>query len=214
MYRLNLRAPGQLPGEGLPVSAKGLPLEGELRAGGVGEGETEGPEGDLAGAAAVFGITEEREAAGGELDADLVGAARLEADEEEGEAVVGGEEAVGKGGLLRAAAHTADNEALVAGPVVEEEVAADGGFLQRVAADDAEVFLLEGPALNGGGEGRGCCCGAGEDDEAAYAPVQAVDWEDLAAALGAEEGGESTVGTILADEAGGLEADEKGFVLE
>ena len=90
----------------------------------MGEGEMERPERTFAGriAAAVADVPEQRKLPGGELRADLVRPAGVQADADERQRVCFSQHAVGERRLAHAAAHPLDDVGLVFRAVVKQQV--------------------------------------------------------------------------------------------
>jgi hypothetical protein len=170
----------------------------------------------LAGPVAVAEVAEDGVADVVEVDADLVATAGRRADAQEGRAGQAlGDLPVGRGGLasLRVDAHAAGAELADRGvdpAAVGRGHAVDEG---EVGLEDLAPVELAVEVAVGGGV-------LGEDDDAARAAVEAVDGEELAGVMRAEEGGEAALaglgdrddalGLVHGQEIAGFEEDWDG----
>jgi hypothetical protein len=149
----------------------------------------------LTGAVAVAEVAEDGVADVVEVGADLMAAAGLGGDAEEGRAVEAlGDLPVGRGGLAarRVDAHAARAE-LAEGSI--DPAAVRGGD----AVDEGEVGLADLVALELAVEKAVGFGALGEEDDAAGAAVEAVDGVELAGKAVAEEVGEAGLASGLRD---------------
>ena len=168
---------------------------GELAAGGVGEGESPGVEEVTGtGAATVQLVAGDGGADGGEVDADLVGAAREGLRQDQRAFASGGEHLVLG---LGAAAVGRDGHAAAVGVAASDVGVDDGAVALRDTVAQREVLLVRLAGLEGGAEGG---LGRGrlrEEQDAAGVLVEAV---DDAGALHVEGG---SFARVVLDEPGG-----------
>ena len=129
--------------------------------------------------AAVFPVSDERKSAGSELYADLVCAAGMKADEDQGNRLTvifrRGEQFPRAGCFLYAGALAADDERFVFRPVMPQQVHIIPGCFSRTAADRCQVCFFDPILLKQAlqrGAGRG---GTGKHDHSAGTLIKPVD---------------------------------------
>ena len=130
---------------------------------------------------AVASVAEQRQTARGELHADLVRAPGVQPDAHERECVRAPELLIGQARLAHALAHAADDIALVALCVTEEEIRQRVRGQLRVPGQDGEVLLFHLPLGDKAGELSRDGRAARVDHHAADLAVEPVDGEDLLA---------------------------------
>lgn len=183
-----------------------------LAACGMPEGERACEEGErtVPHAAAVLCISQQREGARGELDADLVRAAGMQQDGDERERLRPCKHAVAQAGLLHAAARSLYNIGLVAARIAIQQVAQLRCVLTGTAGEDGEIRL---PKCTGGDlrreRGR-CRARLRIDHEAGDRLIQTVDAEDLPA--GTARGDKLRHAGALRRDADGLDHDGDVFI--
>ena len=170
----------------------------------MGEGEIGGEERQKGAVVlcAVFAVPEQGHAAGGELDADLVGAPGFECDEHKGGVAVrrlaGFEDLIGEVGLLHALARVCDHKALVALRVLEQQVEVLAGLGFGAAVHQRKVFLIEVSLGHGAAERRRGLPRFGIDHQPRRRGIEAVDGEiGLAAVLLHQQLGHGGAGRFL-----------------
>ena len=198
-------------------------VRGEVGAGeglagdGVAEGKLPRPErrAALLVPRAVAPVAEQRQTARGELHADLVRAPGVQPDAHERECVRAPELLIGQARLAHALAHAADDIALVALCVTEEEIRQRVRGRLRVPGQDGEVLLFHLPLGDKAGELSRDGRAARVDHHAADLAVEPVDGEDLlalperAVVLAQQLRHAARRAVVLRENARGLDADDE-----
>jgi len=182
--------------------------------------QTAGPQGRGAGGfAAVADVAQQRQTAGGELHADLVGASGVQPHLHQRQLLGAAQGGVVQRGFPDALAHPLDHIALVLGGVPEQQVGEGGGSLRRVSPQHGQILLGDPVLRHGGGELAGDLPAAGEQHNAAHDLVQPVDGGDvvglpLLAVVPAQQGGHTgALLAVLRQNAHGLDTEDEMCVL-
>lgn len=182
----------------------------------VREGKPVRPErtGAAATAAAVFSVAQQRQAARGKLDADLVRAPRFEPDARKAQPVLFGKDFIVQLRLLHAAALPPDHVGLVFRPVVEQQIFQCPGPLCRTAGQDGQICLLHLSLSHRLRQPCGLLRRLCVDHHAADRLVEPVDGEYAAAQLRGKQLGHGFLLRALRSYADGLDADKiaRGFL--
>ena len=190
-------------------------VEGQLFARfGMAEAQEAGPEGDLAVAlvGAVFPVAHQGEVPGGELAADLVGAARHQLDADLAEFFGPGQKLVVQDGFLDILARLRDHIGLALGLVPGQEVHQGASGVVGGAVEDGGVFLMEDPVPDLLAQVRGSPFGPGQDHQAGDHPVQPVDGADILIPQGLTAQVRDTARLVGGQDPGRLDADHEGRV--
>ena len=143
-----------------------------------------------------------------------MGAAGLEADADEAEAVYTRQEFILEDSLLDPAAGAVHNKGFAPVFVPEEVIAVFAGIRVRAAVDDREVILLHLPVRDEGGEIGGGGGGFGVDHDPGGLFIQPVDGADVGGAgRFPDEGGDGDPLPVLRQSPGGLDDRPEGLVL-
>ena len=182
----------------------------------VREGKPVRPEraGAAATAAAVFSVAQQRQAARGKLDADLVRAPRFEPDARKAQPVLFGKDFIVQPRLLHAAALPPDHVGLVFRPVVEQQILQRPGLFRRTSGQNGEIRLLHLSLSHRLRQPCGLLRRLCVDHHAADRLVEPVNGENVTAQLLGEQLGHRLRLRALRGYADGLDADKiaRGFL--
>lgn len=153
-------------------------------------------------------VAQQRQAARGKLDADLVRAPRFEPDARKAQPVLFGKDFIVQPRLLHAAALPPDHVGLVFRPVVEQQIFQCPGPLCRTAGQDGQICLLHLSLSHRLCQPRGLLRRLCVDHHAADCLVEPVDGEYAAAQLRGEQLRHRLRLRALRSYADGLDADK------
>ena len=148
-----------------------------------------------------------------------MGAACVQSDAHQRQAVVMGQGGVVQPGFPDALSHTGDDIALVVGGIPEQQVGEGVRVLFRRAAQDSQILLGDAVLRHGGGELAGDIPAAGEQHDAAHRLIETVDGGDViiltqGAVMLPQQGGHTGGGVaVLGQNTHGLDAEDEEFVL-
>lgn len=199
--------PGEFIGRG---SGEGQGLAGF----GVIEAKQAGPEGDLAVVlvGAVLAVAYQGEVPGGELTADLVGAAGDELDADLGKVGSLVKYLIMEDGFLDILAGLRDHIGLAFGLVPGQQVHQGAGGFGGGAVEDGGVFLVEDAVPDLLTQVRCGPLGPGQDHQAGNHPVQPVDGAEILLPQGLAAQVRHAAGLVRGEDTGRLDADHEGRV--